>query len=244
MTAPIRLRRNSAHELSHWIYRTRKRKSWLIRYCRRKTRRVRTRFLNQSTSNCARCLTTDSFSSTDYPSLVYHRNSYLSASSCIPDCDSYLPDSPCTSDTYTPTSYRDTLDSTPSTTPPISPTPATPVPVAHVTSKKSSRYLNWKKTVQRKETHCPGQPSEHFSAVWTAQQLYHDKPKSALAALSIWTHRKRSKEVSHETIAELNALSDDNVILALNELKEPKKYIRGTGGQQLNLKTQIRTLDD
>ena len=60
----------------------------------------------------------------------------------------------------------------------------------------------------------------------------------------IWTHQKRSKEVSHETIAELNALLDENVILALNELKEPKKYIRGTGGQQLNLKTQIRTLDD
>jgi len=42
----------------------------------------------------------------------------------------------------------------------------------------------------------------------------------------------------------LNALLDDNVILALDELKELKKYIRGTGGQQLNLKTQVRTLDD
>jgi hypothetical protein len=126
-------------------------------------------------------------------------------------------------------------------TPPTSPTP---VLIPHVTSKKSSRYLNWKKTAQKKEARCPGQPSEPFSAVWTAQHLYQDKPESALAALSIWTHRKRSKEVSHETIVELNALSDDNVILALNELKEPKKYIRGTGGQQLSLKTQIRTLDD
>jgi hypothetical protein len=203
--------------------------------------------LNQSTSNCARCSTTDSFSSTDYPSLVYHKNGYLSVSPCTPDCDSYLPDSPCTSDysdTYAPTSYRDTLDSTPSTTPPISPTPVTPVPTTHVTSKKSSRYLNWKKTAQRKETRGPGQPSDPFSAVWTARRLYQDKPESALAALSIWTHRKRLKEVSHETIAELNALSDDNVILALNELKEPKKYIRGTGGQQLSLQMQIRTLDD
>jgi len=50
--------------------------------------------------------------------------------------------------------------------------------------------------------------------------------------------------VSHETIAELNTLSDENVILALDKLKEPKKYIQGTGGQQLNLKTQIQTLDD
>jgi len=219
----------------------------LIRYCRRKTRRTRTRFLNQSTSNCARCSTTDSFSSTDYPSLVYHRNGYLSDSSCTPDCVSYLPDSPCTSDysdTYAPTSYRDMLDSTPSTTSPISPIPTTSLLTARVTSKKSSRYLNWKKTAQRKETRCPRQPSEPFSAVWTARHLYQDKPKSALAALSIWTHRKRSKEVSHETIAELNALSDDNVILALNKLKEPKKYIRGTGGRQLSLKTQVRTLDD
>ena len=159
---------------------------------------------------------------------MYHRNGYLSASLCIPDCDSYLPESPCTSDysdTYTPTSYRDMLDSTPSTTPPTSPVPTTPVPIAHVTSKKLSHYLNWKKTAQRKETRCPRQPSEPFSAVWTARCLYQDKPKSALAALLIWTHQKRSKEVSHETIAELNALSDENVILALNELKEPKKYI-------------------
>jgi len=235
------------HERSHWIYQTKKRENWLIRYCRRKTKRTRTRFLNQSTSNCARCSTTDSFSSTDYPSLVYHKNGYLSTPSCIPDCDSYLPDFPCTSDysdIYAPTSYRDTLNSTPSTTPPTSPTPVTPVPIAHITSKKSSRYLNWKKTAQRKETRCPGQPSEPFSAVWTAQRLCQDKPESALATLSIWTHRKRSKEVLHETIAELNALSDDNVILALNELKELKKYIRGTGGQQLSLKTQIQTLDD
>jgi hypothetical protein len=132
-------------------------------------------------------------------------------------------------------------------TPPISPTPVPPVLTAHVTpelSKKSSRYLNWKKTAQRKETRCPRQPSEPFSAVWTARRLYQDKPKSALAALSIWTHKKRSKEVSYKTIAELNALSDENVILALDELKESKKYIRGTGGQQLNLKAQVRTLDD
>jgi len=48
----------------------------------------------------------------------------------------------------------------------------------------------------------------------------------------------------HKTIAELNALLDDNIILTLNKLKEPKKYIRGTGGQQLNVKTQIQMLDD
>jgi hypothetical protein len=109
-------------------------------------------------------------------------------------------------------------------TPPIS-TAASPVLIAHLTSKKLSCYLNWKKTAQRKETCCPGQPSKPFSTVWTAQHLYQDKPKSVLAALSIWTHKKHSKEVSHETIAELNALSDENVILALEELKEPKKYI-------------------
>jgi hypothetical protein len=50
--------------------------------------------------------------------------------------------------------------------------------------------------------------------------------------------------VSHETVAELNTLSDENVILALEELKEPKKYIRGTGGQQLNLTAQLKMLDD
>src|SRR5580693_723452 len=107
-----------------------KRENWSIRYCWI-AKRTLNRFLNQSTSNCTRCSTTDSFSRTDYPSLVYHKNGYLSASSCTPDCDSYLPDSPCTSDysdTYAPTSYRDTLDSTPSMTSTIFPAPATPVP--------------------------------------------------------------------------------------------------------------------
>ena len=79
--------------------------------------------------------------------------------------------------------------------------------------------------MQKKVTCCPGQPATPFSAVWTAQHLYQDKPESVIATLSIWTHKKHSKEVSHKTIAQLNALSDENVILALDELKEPKKYI-------------------
>jgi len=69
-------------------------------------KRTRTRFLNQLTSKCSRCLTTDSFSSTDYPSLVYHRNSYLSVSSCTFDCDPYLPDSSCTTDNLDTSTQR------------------------------------------------------------------------------------------------------------------------------------------
>jgi hypothetical protein len=131
-------------------------------------------------------------------------------------------------------------------TPSISHSSVKSLPASHVPlcSKKSTCYLNWKKTVQKKVTHCPGQPADPFSTVWTARRLYQDKPESALAALSLWTHKKRSKEVSHETIKELNALSDENVILALEELKGPKKYIRGTGGQQLNLTAQLGMLDD
>jgi len=83
---------------------------------------------------------------------------------------------------------------------------------AHVPlpSKKSTCYLNWKKTAQKKVTCCPGQSATPFSAVWTARHLYQDKPESVLAALSIWTHKKCLKEVSHETIAELNTLSNEN----------------------------------
>jgi len=162
---------------------------------------------------------------------VYHRNSYLSVSSCTFDCDPYLPDSSCTTDnldTSTPISYKDMLDSTPTMTPPISPAiTMNSLLTAHVPlcSKKSTHYLNWKNTVQKKVICCPRQPTTPFSAVWTAQCLCQDKHKLTLATLSIWTHKKHLKEVFHQTIAELNALSDGNVILALDELKEPKKYI-------------------
>jgi hypothetical protein len=91
--------------------------------------------------------------------------------------------------------------------------------------KEIDLLFKLEKDSAKKVTHFPRQPAPPFSAIWTARHLYQDKPKSALAALSISTHKKCSKEVSHETIAELNTLSNKNVILALDELKELEKYI-------------------
>ena len=181
---------------------------------------------------------------------MYHQNSYLSSSPCTPCSALYLPDSLCTTDTldtYAPISHRDMLDSTSPKTPPTSHSSTTKLLLtAHVPlcSKKLTHYLNWKWTAQKKVTHCPRQPATPFSAVWTAQHLYQDKPKSVLATLSISTHKKCSKEVCHETIAELNTLSNENVILALDELKKLEKYIWGTGRQQLDIKVQLQMLDD
>ena len=51
-------------------------------------------------------------------------------------------------------------------------------------------------------------------------------------------------EATHETLQELNKLADGDVVKALNELKQPKKYIRGMNGNQMNVDLVATTIDD
>ncbi|EGN93937.1 hypothetical protein SERLA73DRAFT_37217, partial [Serpula lacrymans var. lacrymans S7.3] len=78
---------------------------------------------------------------------------------------------------------------------------------------------------------------------WVAERLRDQKEDRSIGILNIWTHQKRSREVTIETIQELNALTLHDAELALSELHTPKKYIRGTQGNQMNITCKLTTLD-
>ncbi|TFK35864.1 hypothetical protein BDQ12DRAFT_566229, partial [Crucibulum laeve] len=79
---------------------------------------------------------------------------------------------------------------------------------------------------------------------WTARQLKVHKPETAIGIFNIWIHKKWSKEVSDKTVKELNKLTDKEVIEALNELRQPKKYIWEMNGQQMDLELIAQSIDD
>jgi len=79
------------------------------------------------------------------------------------------------------------------------------------------------------------------TAPWIAQQIHEDPTPTAVGFLRMWTHRHKQVEATESTIAQLNELSDEDVILALEELHEPRKYIQGTGGNKLSIRTILTT---
>jgi gag-polyprotein putative aspartyl protease len=81
-------------------------------------------------------------------------------------------------------------------------------------------------------------------AQWVAQRLDDQDPSMARGILASWVHRKRQSEVTDRTIFALRTLSDEDVVWALNKMAEPKKYIRGRQGQQLNIEMTLGTIDD
>ena len=79
------------------------------------------------------------------------------------------------------------------------------------------------------------------TAPWIAQRIHEDSTPTAVRILRMWTHRHRQLEATESTIAQLNELSDEEVILALEELHTPRKYIQGTGGNKLSIRTILAT---
>jgi hypothetical protein len=79
------------------------------------------------------------------------------------------------------------------------------------------------------------------TAPWIAQRIYEDKTPAAVGILLAWVHPKRTIEADEITIEQLNCLSDQDVILALQELCEPKKYVQGSGGNKLSIRTILAT---
>ncbi|KIM74088.1 hypothetical protein PILCRDRAFT_14732 [Piloderma croceum F 1598] len=79
------------------------------------------------------------------------------------------------------------------------------------------------------------------TAPWIAQRIHEDKTPTAVGILLTWVHPHRMLEASDTTIEQLNCLSDQDVVLVLTELAEPKKYIQGTGGNKLSIRTILTT---
>jgi hypothetical protein len=106
---------------------------------------------------------------------------------------------------------------------------STPTPVA--TTEKPPRA----KTESPKR-HTP------FSNPWVAARLK-DSPQWAISILRTWTHPNRHCEINDKTIKDINGLSNDQATEALNDLKRPHVFIRGTKGQKLEVLVIMKTLD-
>ena len=78
---------------------------------------------------------------------------------------------------------------------------------------------------------------------WVAQRLAEAKEEERTGILGLWVHPKRQPEISQQTAEELNELSDEDVVDALHELRQPKKIIRGKGGNQMKIPIHLQTLD-
>jgi len=86
------------------------------------------------------------------------------------------------------------------------------------------------------------QPS--FTAPWIIQRLQEDPLERSLSTLAAWTHHKRQLEVNAETIHEINELSTEDALTAVNELRCSKSYIQGTGGTKLQMRVILTLKDD
>ena len=82
------------------------------------------------------------------------------------------------------------------------------------------------------------------TVMWIAQRMAEEKPEQRKGILGLWVHPRWEKEVSDQTVEELNCLSDEDVIEALNELWEPKRYIQKQGGMQMNIPIKLQILED
>jgi hypothetical protein len=67
--------------------------------------------------------------------------------------------------------------------------------------------------------------------------------EAALSVLKSHIHSKRQIEASYDTINKLLALPESEAVAILNEYTMPKRYIRGTNGNQLNVDLTVTTLD-
>ncbi|KIL70534.1 hypothetical protein M378DRAFT_43551, partial [Amanita muscaria Koide BX008] len=67
---------------------------------------------------------------------------------------------------------------------------------------------------------------------------------TALKALRRWSNRQRRLEITPNLVRELKELKPDTLRAALQELKEPRRWIRRIGQNSVFLPLTINTLDD
>jgi RNase H-like domain found in reverse transcriptase/Reverse transcriptase (RNA-dependent DNA polymerase)/Integrase zinc binding domain/Chromo (CHRromatin Organisation MOdifier) domain len=82
-----------------------------------------------------------------------------------------------------------------------------------------------------------------FTAPWVVERLKDQPEERAVPILRIWAHPKRHREINRQTIDSINKLNDGEAVDAIEELKEPRVFIRGTRGSKLSFKANITTLD-
>jgi len=89
-----------------------------------------------------------------------------------------------------------------------------------------------------------GSYQKPHTAPWLLQRLQEDPQENSIALLHTWIHRTRHQEVSSDLIAEINELSTEDALTEVKNLREPKRYIQGTGGNKLTMRVILSTNDD
>jgi hypothetical protein len=79
----------------------------------------------------------------------------------------------------------------------------------------------------------------HHTAPWITQCIHEDKYSSAIGILRAWTHIDRQPEANKTTIEQLNQLTDEEVVITLQELGLSKQYIQGSGGNHRESKDEM-----
>ncbi|KIJ10923.1 hypothetical protein PAXINDRAFT_39120, partial [Paxillus involutus ATCC 200175] len=82
-----------------------------------------------------------------------------------------------------------------------------------------------------------------WSSPWYAQRLRDQPPSRAIALLRTLVHAHRQPEATEEVLLELNQLSLEDAAGAIQELRGPKRFIRGSGSS-LTIGIDLVTLDD
>ena len=78
-----------------------------------------------------------------------------------------------------------------------------------------------------------GQRQPPHTAKWIAQRIQEEDSAIAVGILSAWTRQSRRLEASEAAVGELNALADTEVVEALQELRNPKHFVRTNKGNKL-----------
>src|SRR5277367_4208756 len=154
---------------------------------------------------------------------------------------SFLPPKPMDSPTPIPTTVALPMHASPM--PPITCTvpslisesiPILPAPSDDAKIEEEKRYTLPNQTKPR---------FTPFTSPWITARLQDQPEEQAIPLLRNWAHPKRYMEINRQTITDINKLSDGNAVDAIEELKQPRVFKRGTRGSKLSFSANIVTLD-
>jgi len=77
---------------------------------------------------------------------------------------------------------------------------------------------------------------------WIAKKIMEEDKREAIEILKVWTHRSRREEYTIDKVQELNEMTDDEVIIALEALEKPH-ILQKLGDKQLDVRVKLITTD-
>jgi hypothetical protein len=89
-----------------------------------------------------------------------------------------------------------------------------------------------------------GQRQKPHTTKWIVRRIQEEDLPIAKGILSAWMHHTRHVEASEATIDELNAIANNEIVEAINELRTPKCFVHKDKGNKLETRVILTTLDD